>query len=80
MKKISLIFSIFGSGEACYVRDDENHDFGRVGGLTSSSDARAHLRVVWRTFLVQVYSIMVAFTAIHAARDRKPVKDNVKNK
>jgi hypothetical protein len=29
-KKIFLIFSIFGSGEACYVRDDEIGCFGRV--------------------------------------------------
>jgi hypothetical protein len=31
VKKISLIFSIFGSGEACYVRDDEIDDFRRRG-------------------------------------------------
>jgi Na+/H+-dicarboxylate symporter len=34
--------------------------FGVVGGLTSSSDARAHLRVAWRTFLVQLLLIMIA--------------------
>jgi hypothetical protein len=42
---------------------------GVLGGLTSSSDARAHLMVAWRTFLVQGLRVMVALSAIHAARD-----------
>ena len=38
------------------------------GGLTSSSDARAH-HGVGGTFLVQGLCLVVAQSAIHAARD-----------
>jgi hypothetical protein len=43
---------------------------GVLGGLTSSSDARAHHWVAWIAFLAQALLVMVAPFAIHAARDK----------
>jgi hypothetical protein len=40
-----------------------------LGGLTSSGDARAHHGVAWIAFLAQALLVMVAYVAIHAARD-----------
>jgi hypothetical protein len=42
-----------------------------LGGLTSSSDARAHHWVAWRAFLAQALVVMVTFSVIHAARDQQ---------
>jgi hypothetical protein len=44
------------------------------GGLTSSSDARAHHGVAWIAFLAQGLLVMVALSAIHAARDQTKQK------
>jgi hypothetical protein len=46
------------------------------GGLTSSSDARAHQAIALRTFLVQGLCLVVAFSAIHAARDQQQKTTN----
>jgi hypothetical protein len=49
---------------------------GVFGGLTSSSDARAH-HGVGGTFLVQGLCLVVAQSAIHAARDQEKIKKTV---